>query len=111
MSEHVRSKEQVMTQQAFQFEIGQAVPLNEAELTLHLSMYAAGGLFGEARVRLDTAYSIDWERRIVTVGAGSEVGRTLVKIFTGLLLREFGEDAFSVQSLKAANADRVALPA
>lgn len=86
-----------MTGPAFRFEFAHDVPLLEVEQTLHLAQFAAEGMFGGARVRLHSSYRCDQAERAITVDAGSEVGAAVAKVFTGLLLREFGEDAFAVR--------------
>jgi hypothetical protein len=86
-----------MTVDIFRFEFEPSVPLADAEMSLHLAMYAVEGLFGEARVRLDASYHLDDARRAITVDGGTEVGAAIVKVFTRLLGREFGEDAFCVR--------------
>jgi len=95
-----------MTANAFRFEFEPLVSLESAELSLHLAMYAVEGLYGEARVRLDTSYHLDEARRSITVDGGTEVGAAIVKVFTRLLTREFGEDGFRVR-----RADKCAAPA
>ena len=90
-----------MTTSVHQFVFRPSVPLVEAELTLHLATYAVEGLFGEARVRLEVGYHLNDARRSITVDGGTEVGAALVKVFTSLLLREFGEDGFQVRGVDA----------
>lgn len=91
-----------MTANVFRFEFVPTVPLTEAELTLHLAIYAAEGLHGEARVRLDVSYQLDRSANAIVVDAGTEVGGTLVKVFTHLLIRQFGEDGFHVRRVDPA---------
>jgi len=86
-----------MTANAYRFEFEPLVPVESAELSLHLAMYAVEGLYGEARVRLDASYHLDEARRSITVDGGTEVGAALVKVYTRLLIREFGEDGFHVR--------------
>ena len=86
-----------MTPKVYRFEFEPTVLLAEAELTLHLAMYAVEGLYGEARVRLEASYHLHGARRSITVDGSSEVGAALVKVFTRLLIREFGEDGFHVR--------------
>ena len=81
----------------FRFTFSSDVPLDEAEATLQLAIFAVEGLFGTARVRLDFAYHIDTDHRMVVVDGSKEVGAMVVQVFAGLLLREFGEDAFSIE--------------
>ncbi len=86
-----------MTANVFRFEFEPTVPLTEAEMSLHLSMFAVEGLYGEARVRLEASYHLDEPHRTITVDGSTEVGAAIVKVFTRLLGREFGEDAFRVR--------------
>ena len=88
-----------MTENVYRFKFEPSVPIVEAELTLHLAMYAIEGLYGQARVRLEAAYHLDAERRTILVDGGTEVGAALVKVFTRLLIREFGEDGFHVRAV------------
>lgn len=88
----------------YRFEFDQAVPLEEVEMTLHLAMYAVEGLYGSARVRLEAGYHLDAPRRVMLVDGTTEVGSTVVRVFTALALREFGEDAFSVRRVEAHSA-------
>lgn len=89
-----------MTANVFRFGFVPAVPLTEAELTLHLAIYAAEGLHGEARVRLEVSYQLDRSANAIIVDGETEVGATLVKVFTHLLIRQFGEDGFHVRRVE-----------
>ncbi len=82
---------------AVAFEFEPHVSLTDAEMSLHLAMFAAEGLFGRAQVRLDTDYELDEPQHRIVVDAESEVGAVLVRVFTALLLREFGEDSFRIR--------------
>jgi len=81
---------------AFRFVFKKDVSVVDAELSLHLAIFAIEGLFGVARVRLDVSYHIDEPRRVIVVDASNEVGEALVRVFTNLLLREFGDDSLQV---------------
>lgn len=72
------------------------VPAREIEETFLLSVLAAEGLHGQARVRLDAGYYFDPKKRVCVVDAGSDVGRDICRIFTGFAIREFGETSFKV---------------
>lgn len=90
-----------MTVDVFRFEFAPGVPLTEAEMTLQLAMIALEGLVGQARVRLDATYHLDEARRAIIVDGTTAIGAALVRIFTGLALREFGDDAFAVRRAQA----------
>ena len=78
------------------FEFEPTVSLADAEMSLHLAMFAVEGIFGRARVRLDAEYELNEEDHEIAVDASTEVGAMIVRVFTGLLLREIGEDSFQV---------------
>lgn len=86
---------------ATQFVFEPHVSLADAELSLHLAMFAVEGLAGRARVRMDAKYHVDQEIRAIYIDCGGRVGRMISRVFTGLLLREFGEDAFRLNSVNA----------
>lgn len=88
-----------MITSAFRFEFQPAIAISEVEMTLHLALYAVEGLFGEARVRLETTYRTDEDHHLVTLDGSTEVGAAIVKVFTRLLIREFGEDSFQVRGI------------
>ena len=90
-----------MNTNAYRFVFEPQIVLEEAEMTLQLAIFAAEGLFGAARVRLDFGYYVDEPSRTIIVAGTTEVGDTIVKIFTGLALREFGEDAFRTRRIEA----------
>jgi hypothetical protein len=84
---------------ATQFVFEPDVPLEEAEMTLHLAMFAVEGLAGRVRVCLDAKYLADPDNRSIYVTDGNRVAKMVVHIFTALLFREFGEDAFQVSQI------------
>jgi hypothetical protein len=81
---------------AFRFVFKKDVSVVDAELSLHLAIFAIEGLFGVARVWLDVSYHIDEPQRVIVVDASNEVGESLVRVFANLLLREFGDYSFRV---------------
>ena len=87
-----------MAASGYRFEFEPTVSFIDAEMSLHLAMHAVAGLYGEARVRLEASYQPDEAQSAITVDGGTEVGAALVKVFTQLLTREFGEDAFRVRT-------------
>lgn len=93
-----------MQTNVFRFEIDARVPLVEAEMSLHLAMFAVEGFVGPARIRLDMSYFVDEPRRAIFVDGTNEIGGAVVRVFTNLLLREFGEDSFLVRRVDACSA-------
>lgn len=95
------SRKPPMTACVFRFSFSSDVPLEEAEMTLQLATFAVEGLFGMARLRIDFSYHVDSARRTILVDGTTEVGAVVVQVFTGLLLREFGEDAFRMAPMQS----------
>jgi hypothetical protein len=84
---------------AIQFVFSPDVPVEDAEMTLHLAMFALEGLAGRVRVRLDAHYRVEPEGRSIVLASNNRVARMVVRVFTALLIREFGEDTFRVVSV------------
>lgn len=95
----------------YRFQFEPDVSLTEVEQTLHLALFAVEGLFGEARVRLEASYRLDERGDAILVNGISDVGAAVVKVFVGLLLREFGADAFQVRPSSATEPEPVAVRA
>ena len=90
------------TSAVVRFRFDGEVRLADAEMSLHLAMFAVEGLFGRARVRLDAEYDLIEQDHCIDVDGGTEVGAMIVRVFTGLLLREFGEDSFRIERMTPA---------
>jgi hypothetical protein len=88
-----------MITEGYRFQFDEGVPLRDAEDTLLLSLVAAEGLYGEARVRMDSAYLVDAPLRTIVVDAATDVGQDVCGIFTSFLAREFSPGAFCVRRL------------
>jgi hypothetical protein len=87
--------------EAYRYSFDTKVPLQEAIESLYLAIFAAEGVHGRAQVRLDAGYAFDKEGRSLAIDAGTPVGKTVSQIFTSLLTRQFGEDAFRVEHVVA----------
>lgn len=81
----------------YRYQFAPEASAQEIEETLHLAVLAAECLHGQSRVRLDASYFMDAEKRACVIDAGTEVGRDIVRIFTGFAIHEFGEHAFQVR--------------
>jgi hypothetical protein len=73
------------------------VPLADAEMSLHLAMFAVEGLAGRAQVSLDGNYQIDADKHVIAIDGGNRVGQMIARVFAGLLFREFGEHTFRIE--------------
>ena len=88
-----------MITEGYRFRFRDDVDLRQAEATLLLSLVAAGGIYGETRVRMDAAYAVDSALHVIAVDASTDVGQDVAGIFTAFITREFGPTAFSVRPL------------
>ena len=91
-----------MNSDIYRYQFGAECPAREVEETLHLAVLAVECLYGQSRVRLDASHCMDAEKRACVIDASTDVGRDIVRIFTGLAIREFGEDAFKVRRVERA---------
>jgi hypothetical protein len=88
-----------MSQDVYRYTFDEKTSLTEVRDSLMLAVLSAEGIHGRAKVRLDAAFYLDEKKRACVVDAATPVGQTVAQIFTGLLTREFGEDAFTVVRL------------
>jgi hypothetical protein len=91
--------ERAMKSFAIKFVFDPDASLAEAEMSLHLAMFAVEGLIGRVRVRLDAKYHVNEVGHSIIIDTGSAAGRLIVRVFTALLLREIGEQAFRIHRL------------
>ncbi len=69
---------------------------------LALAIVVAECMYGQARVRLSAAYLMSEDGRRLALDVSSEVGEYITQLFTGLLIREVGEESFSVERIQGA---------
>ena len=72
------------------------LPLDDVEDSLMLAAIATEGIHGRSRVRLEVRFQLDRERRDCRIEAGTEAGRNLARIFTGMVSQQFGERTFKL---------------
>lgn len=90
------SPEAPMTE-TYNFTFEDKAALSDAVETLHLAIFAAEGVHGRAELRRSAAYSIDEGAGTLMVAGATAVARTIMQILSGLLSREFGAGAFTVE--------------
>ena len=86
-----------MGQQVFRYTFDPAVPMDEVEHTLVLALLVVQILHGDAQARLGVGHFFDHRKRTCVVDASTPEGRDLSKLLVGLLIREYGPDAFTVR--------------
>ena len=63
-----------MRPSAIQFVFNPRVSLQEAEMSLHLAMFAVEGLIGRVRVCLDANYHLDESKRAIVIATRRHAG-------------------------------------
>lgn len=86
-----------MSRAVYCYAFAAGVSLAEVQDSLLLAVFCAEGLHGRAQVRLDAGVCLDEKKRACVVDATTPVGQSVAQIFTELLTREFGEEAFTVE--------------
>ena len=86
-----------MSQEQYRYTFDDDVPMDDVWGDLLVAVCAAEALHGRAQLRMDATFRLDPRARRCTVDASTPVGRTLARVFTELLSREFGERAFTVK--------------
>ena len=81
----------------YEFRFGDRPPMDGVEETFLMSVIAAEGIHGRARVRLDGRFDLNHDGRVCTINSDNKVGEDIAKIFAEFLLLEFGEDGFEVK--------------
>ena len=88
-----------MEREVYRYTLGGQVSMRDAEETLLLAILGAESIYGAAQTRLDVAHSMNEDGRAFVIDAATAVGQDLNLLFTGFLLREFGQDSFRVERL------------
>jgi len=85
-----------MTETTYHYVFEPGVPQDEVEDTLVLAVLAVEALHGESQTRLDADHAVEWVTRSILIDAATTVGKDLNRLFTGLVVREFGAASFRV---------------
>jgi hypothetical protein len=75
------------------------------EAQLALAIISAECVFGQAKVRISAGYCISAANGtsngekglLVAIDISTEVGEHIAQVFTGLMIRQLGEDRFTVE--------------
>lgn len=86
---------------AYRYTFTAAVPIEEIEASILLAIIATENLHGETQVRIDAAHFLDPDERTCTICAGTLVGQDFNRMFAGFMRREFGDDSFEVEPVRA----------
>src|SRR4051812_48079136 len=99
---------EVQMNAVYRYAFDRNTEIAEIEASLLLALVSCESLHGEVQVRLDAAHLLDERKRVCVIDAATPVGRTLNKLFTGYLRREFGENSFTVERLNGPSAPDLA---
>jgi len=89
-----------MASEAYRYRFAEHINILDAEVTLHLAIIAAEGLYGETRIRMDVECVIDESIRAIVVDADTDVGRDVNAMFTHFLSAQYGWDVFDVRRVE-----------
>ncbi len=73
------------------------------ESQLALAIVATECTLGLPKVRINAAYNISEDKTRVVIDVSTNVGEQIAQIFTGLMIRHFGERGFSVERMREKN--------
>ncbi|MEA5087809.1 hypothetical protein [Solidesulfovibrio sp.] len=85
------------------FTFSKQVDMACVEDTLVLAVLAAESIHGRTDIRLDACFRL--QPGTCSIDDGTPVGRTIARVFTGYLAREFGEGAFTIVRVAAGNTE------
>ncbi len=80
----------------YRFRFEEQTPMSAVRDSLFLAALCAEGMHGRTVLRLDAIFRLDEKARGGVIDATRPVGRTIARIFTELLIRQFGDEAFKV---------------
>lgn len=93
------------------FKFTKGIDRKNIEKQLALAIISTECTFGQPKVRMNASYYISPENKIgsikdepmVVIDVSNEIGEHIAQLFTGLIIRQFGEDKFVVDRVDGAN--------
>jgi hypothetical protein len=85
------------TTDVFRYVFTPSTRVEAIEHTFLLAVAACESLHSTAEMRLTVGYALDRDKKRCVIDAATPTGRDLNRLFTGLLSREIGPDAFAVE--------------
>lgn len=91
------------------FEFPEGLDREMIETQLALAIVATECTFGQPRVRINAAYCVSpasdtadgKTKPKVAIDVSTEVGEHIAQVFTGLMIRQLGEDEFTVDRIRS----------
>tara|TARA_B100001964_G_C13959675_1_gene477094 strand:- start:74 stop:358 length:285 start_codon:yes stop_codon:yes gene_type:complete len=84
--------------QVCRFRLNESISREDTEAHIAFAIVSAECTFGKAKVRLNGAY-LAAESKVV-IDVSSPVGEHIAEIFTGLLIKEYGDESFRVKRIR-----------
>jgi len=89
--------------ETYRFSFKDGISPKKIEETLFWAVFNAESVFGKPRIRLDASFLFDRDKKVCVIDKSTDVGRHIAQVFTNLLIREFGEEAFKVERISKEN--------
>ena len=86
------------TMQVCRFKFNKHLSREQIEEKIAFAVVAAECTFGQAKVRLNAAYLAADNKVVIDVS--SPVGEHIAEVFTGLLIKDYGEQSFTVERVR-----------
>ena len=89
-----------MNKTIYHYQIKDGILLDAVKDSLLISIMAVESLFGRSRINLEARFRLEKMNRVCIIDVGTLIGETIARVFTGLLIREFSEQAFKVDRIE-----------
>ena len=80
------------------FKLNEKLSRERMDELVAFAVISAECTFGQAKVRLNASYLTTDSKAVIDVS--SSVGEHIAEIFTGLLIRDYGEESFTVERVR-----------
>ena len=80
------------------FKLNEKLSRERMDELVAFAVISAECTFGQAKVRLNASYLTTDSKAVIDVS--SPVGEHIAEIFTGLLIRDYGEESFTVERVR-----------
>lgn len=81
------------------FTFDRSVPFEDIDETLMVATLAAESIHGRTRIYFDARYEAYRKNNTCWIDADTDVGQHIARIFSGFMVRLFGEQSFKVERL------------
>ncbi|MBZ0266260.1 hypothetical protein K8I28_16505 [bacterium] len=83
----------------YQFRFKKSLPFDEIDGNLEVAMFAAQCIHGRTQLLLDAKFDANPMNNTCWIDADTDVGKTILQIFTGTMALLFGERSFKVRKI------------